>query len=61
PRAVRVRLDQTGYRAAIEAHKSKHLLVVRGDLEKAGNRWTLQNARVQQVDRSVAEPQLSEE
>lgn len=61
PRAVGVRLDQTGYRAAIEAHKSKHLLVVRGDLEKAGNRWTLQNARVQQVDRSVAEPQLSEE
>ena len=46
PQSVRAVLDQTNYSIAVQAHDSKTPVVVKGDLERVGQRWQLTNAQV---------------
>jgi hypothetical protein len=39
-------LDQTNYSIAVDAHKNKDAVLVKGDLERVGQRWQLTNAQV---------------
>ena len=42
-------LPQSDYHRAVEAHKTKAPVVVRGDLERAGQRWRLLNPSIEDV------------
>ena len=42
-------LPQSDYHRAIEAHKTKAPVVMRGDLERAGQRWRLLNPSIEDV------------
>ena len=42
-------LPQSDYHRAIEAHKTKSPVVVRGDLERSGQRWCLLNPSIEDV------------
>jgi hypothetical protein len=44
--SVRAVLDQTNYTIAVQAHDAKAPVVVKGDLERVGQRWQLTNAIV---------------
>jgi hypothetical protein len=44
--SVRAVLDQANYSIAVQAHDSKTPVVVKGDLERVGERWQLTNATV---------------
>jgi hypothetical protein len=46
PQSVRAVLDQANYSIAVRAHDSKTPVVVKGDLERVGQRWQLTNAQV---------------
>ena len=45
PRSVKVFLRQADYERAIRAHRDKTSIVLRGDLERVGERWHLLGAR----------------
>lgn len=44
--SVRAVLDQANYSVAVQAHDKKTPVIVKGDLERVGQRWQLTNARV---------------
>jgi hypothetical protein len=46
PQLVRAVLDQANYSIAVRAHDSKTPVIVKGDLERVGQRWQLTNAQV---------------
>lgn len=46
PQSVRAVLDQANYSVAAQAHDAKMPVVVKGDLERVGQRWQLTNALV---------------
>ena len=48
-RSVKAVLPQSEYLRAIEAHKAREPVVMRGDLEKAGRDWRLLNPRIEDV------------
>ena len=48
-RSVAAILNQTDYSRAIEAHSSRSMVSVEGDLERVGQRWHLRNARLVEV------------
>ena len=58
--SVTVVLRQSDYERAIRAHGDKALVGVRGDLERAGQRWRLLNARVTDVIRDPSIDDSSE-
>ncbi len=41
-------LDQNNYSIAIKAHEARNPVIVRGDLERAGQRWRVTNATVRE-------------
>jgi hypothetical protein len=47
PQSVSAVLDQANYRVAVRAHEAKTPVIVRGDLERVGQRWQMTNATVQ--------------
>lgn len=49
PQSVTAVLDQANYAIAVAAHGSKTPVIVKGDLERAKQRWQLTNASVLQV------------
>ncbi len=49
PRSVTAALTQSDYDRAIQAHKEKAPIVLKGDLERAGQRWRLLSPRVTDV------------
>ena len=57
--SVRADLKESDYEQAIQAHKEKMPIVIRGDLERAGQRWHLLNSRIVHV--IPHEESLSEE
>jgi hypothetical protein len=44
--SVRAVLDQANYTVAVQAHDKKTPVIVKGDLERVGQRWQLTNASV---------------
>jgi hypothetical protein len=48
--SVRAVLDQSNYSIAVQAHDTKDPVMVRGDLERVGERWQLTNATVIRAD-----------
>lgn len=44
--SVRAILDQANYSVAVQAHDKKSPVLIRGDLERVGQRWQLTNASV---------------
>ena len=46
PQSVRAVLDQANYSIAVRAHHDKVPVIVKGDLERVGQRWQLTNAQV---------------
>ena len=60
PQSVRAVLDQANYTIALHAHANKTPVVVKGDLERVGQRWQLTNALVTSLandeDQDDAEP-----
>ncbi len=50
-------LSQSDYERAIESHKKKAAVVMRGDLQRVGQRWRLLNARVEDVIRGGDDPE----
>ena len=49
-RSVEARLESSDYRRAIQAHQAKASVVMKGDLERKGQRWHLLNAHVVDVN-----------
>jgi hypothetical protein len=47
--SVRAVLDQANYSIAVQAHDTKAPVVVRGDLERVGQRWQLTNATIREM------------
>ena len=52
-RSVAVVLNQTDYEQAIQAHQSKAVVSVKGDLERDGQRWRLLNPSIQEIIHDV--------
>ena len=52
-RSVTVILNQTDYEQAIQAHQSKAVISVKGDLERDGQRWRLLNPIIQEIIHGV--------
>jgi hypothetical protein len=50
PQSVRAVLDQSNYSIAMRAHEHKAPVIVKGDLERVGQRWQLTNAQVTSLD-----------
>ena len=42
-------LDQSNYSVAIRAHEARNPVVVKGDLERIGQRWRVMNAAVREL------------
>ena len=59
--SVAVVLPQSDYYRAIAAHKKKAPVVIRGDLERMGQRWRLLNPSVEDVIVDVANDTISGE
>ena len=57
-RSVAVVLKKTEYDRAIQAHKEKTPIILKGDLERSGQRWRLLNARIEAI---IGDEQPSEE
>lgn len=57
-RSVAAILNQTDYSRAIEAHSSRGMVSLEGDLERVGQRWHLRNARLVAVIESPSFPGL---
>ena len=51
PQSVVAVLEQADYERAVQAHKDRALVVLAGDLERAGERWRLLNPHVEGVIR----------
>lgn len=51
-RSVQVVLPQADYERAVEGHKARAIVEMRGDLEQFGQRWRLLNPRLTDVIRS---------
>ena len=49
PQSVQAVLDQANYSIAVRAHDAKTPVVVKGDLERVGQRWQLTNATVTEI------------
>ena len=49
PQAVRAVLSQSDYDRAVQAHKDKAMVTLKGDLERKGQRWWLLNPQVEGV------------
>ena len=49
PQAVRAILEQSDYGRAVQAHKDKAMVTLKGDLERKGQRWWLLNGQVESV------------
>ncbi len=47
--SVRAVLDQANYSIAVRAHEAKALVMVKGDLERIGQRWQMVNASVTEL------------
>ena len=47
--SVEAVLEQMDYEQALEAHKDRALVVMKGDLERTGQRWRLLNAHIEGV------------
>ena len=47
--SVTVMLKQSDYERAIQAHREKSVVVIRGDLERGGQRWRLLNPSITDV------------
>ena len=54
PQSVRTVLAQADYERAVQAHKDRSLVVLKGDIERTRQGWRLLNARVQLVVRDDA-------
>ena len=52
--SVAVELKQSDYEKAIQAHRDKAAVTLRGDLERGGQRWRLLNPRITGVIRNDA-------
>ena len=50
-RSVSVLLNQSDYEKAIQAHKDKAPVILKGDLERTGQRWRLLNPRITDIIR----------
>ncbi len=46
-------LNQSDYETAIQAHKLKTPLVLKGDLDKSPQQWRLLNARIVDIIRAT--------
>lgn len=59
PQSVRAVLDQSNYSIAVRAHHDKIPVIVKGDLERVGQRWQLTNAQMTSLvnDESDDEPE----
>ncbi len=49
PQSVSVKLDETDYSIAIQAHKAHHPVVVTGDMKRVGQRWWLENPIIREI------------
>lgn len=49
-RSVSAELNADDYDRAVEAHRTNASVIMEGDLEKAGQRWRLRNARLAEMD-----------
>ncbi len=49
PQSVVAVLEQADYERAVQAHKERALVVLAGDLERAGQRWRLLNPHLESV------------
>ncbi len=47
--SVEAVLEQVDYEQAVQAHRDRAPVVLKGDLERVGQRWRLLNARVEEV------------
>jgi hypothetical protein len=62
PQSVRAVLDQANYSIAVQAHDSKTPVVVKGDLERVGQRWQITNAQVTsllQIETGEDDPEIA--
>jgi len=50
PQSVRAVFDQANYSVAVRAHDAKAPVVVRGDLERVGQRWQITNATIREMN-----------
>ena len=55
--SVTVVLNESDYHRAIRAHEEKSAVIVRGDLERFGQRWRLSNPRIADVINSDDDPE----
>jgi hypothetical protein len=55
PQSVRAVLDQSNYSIAVRAHDNKLPVIVKGDLERVGQRWQLTNAQVTNLSNDESE------
>lgn len=55
PQSVRAVLDQSNYSIAVRAHDNKIPVIVKGDLERVGQRWQLTNAQVKTLTNDESE------
>jgi hypothetical protein len=55
PQSIRAVFDQANYSVAVRAHDAKTPVVVRGDLERVGQRWQLTNANIYETVVDVGE------
>ena len=46
-------MKQADYERAVSAHKERASVVVKGDLERVGQRWSLLNPMIMDVIRNV--------
>lgn len=61
PQAVRAVLEQSDYGRAVQAHRDRAMVTLKGDLERKGQRWWLLNAQVEGVLQNDREEEVAPE
>lgn len=61
PQSVRAVLDQANYSIAVQAHESRTPIVVKGDLERIGQRWQLTSAQIGSLAGTEEEDEIAED